>query len=120
MPVQRSSFPQKFLSTSSNLLKKELQVVISKVFPKSFETKQIKKLSPPSELFQKSVDDEVYFWKNYKLLPPTLTQINSIVAISREFSKSFETIKNVSSLWNVSDEIISEKITDGCSVFFVQ
>ena len=120
MPVQRSSFPQKFLSISSNLLKKELQVVISKVFPKSFETKQIKKLSPPSELFQKNVDEEVYFWKNYKLLPPTLTQINSIVAISREFSKSFEKIKNVSSLWNVSDEIISEKITDGCSVFFVQ
>ena len=97
--------------------KKNSTVVISKVFPKSFETKQIKKLSPPSELFQKNVDDEVYFWKNYKLLPPTLTQINSIVAISREFSKSFETIKNVSSLWNVSDGIISRKITGCCSLF---
>ena len=33
--------------------KKNSTVVISKVFPKSFETKQIKKLSLPSELFQK-------------------------------------------------------------------
>ena len=75
--------------------KKNSTVVISNVFPKSFETKQIKKLSLPSELFQKNNYDEVYFWKNYRLLPPTLTQINSIVAISREFSKSFETKKRL-------------------------
>ena len=42
------------------------------MFPKSFETKQITKLSLPSELFKKNVYDEVYFWKNYRLLPPTL------------------------------------------------
>ena len=75
--------------------KKNSTVVISKVFSKNFETKQIKKLSLPSELFQKNNYDEVYFWKNYRLLPPTLTQINSIVAISREFSKSFETKKRL-------------------------
>ena len=96
--------------------KKNSTVVISKVFSKSFETKQIKKVSLPSELYQKNVYDEVYFWKNYRLLLPTLTQINSIVAISREFSKGFETMKNVSSLWNVSNGIISGKITGGYSV----
>ena len=97
--------------------KKNSTVVISKVFTKSFETKQIKKVSLPSELYQKNVYDEVYFWKSYRLLlPPTLTQINSIVAISREFSKGFETMKNVSSLWNVSNGIISGKITGGYSV----
>ena len=47
----------------------------------------------------------------------TLTQINSIAVISREFSKSFETIKNVSSFRNISDIITSGKNTGGCSVF---
>ena len=67
--------------------------------------------------FPKNVYDEVYFWKNYRLLLPTLTQINSIIAIFREFCKSFETIENISFLWIESDEIISGKITGGCFVF---
>ena len=100
--------------------KRTPQQSIQRCFPtfsKSFETKQIKKLPLPSELFQKNVYDELYFWENYRLLLQTLTQINSIVAVSREFSRSFETIiKNVSSFKNVSDGIISGKITGGCSV----
>ena len=118
MSVQRSSFLHKLLSASCNLLKKSSTVGISKVFSKSFETKQIKKLYLPSELFQENVYDKVYFWKNYRLQLPTLTQVNSTVAIYREFSKKFETItKNVSSFRNVYDGIISGNITGSCSVF---
>ena len=81
---------------------------------------QIKKLSLLSERFQRNAYDEVYFWKSYRLLLAILTQINSIViVISREFSKSLETkIKNVSSFRNVTDRVISGKITGRCSIFF--
>ena len=118
MSVQRSSFPQKLLSTSSNLLKKELHSSHFKGVFQKLWNKANKKAVSAFRTFLKNVYDEVYFWRNYRLLLPTLTQINSIVAISREFSRSFETIiKNVSFFRNVSDGIISRKITGGCSVF---
>ena len=102
MSVQRSSLSQKLLSTSSNLFKKELHSShLKDVFQKLWN-KAIKKAVSAFGSFLKNVYDEVYFWKNYRLLLPALPQISSIVAISREFSKSFETIKNVSSLWDVS------------------
>ena len=117
MSVQRSSFPQKLLSTSSNLLKKELHSSHFKGVFQKLWNKANKKTVSAFRTFLKNVYDEVYFWRNYRLLLPTLTQINSIVAIFRELSKSFETIKNVSSWWNVSDGIISGKIAGGCSIF---
>ena len=117
MSVQRSSLSQKLLSTSSNLFKKELHSShLKDVFQKLWN-KAIKKAVSAFRSFLKNVYDEVYFWKNYRLLLPALPQISSIVAISREFSKSFETIKNVSSLWDVSAGVISGKIAGGCPVF---
>ena len=50
---QRSSFSRSYWVLPPTFWKNNSTVVISKVFPKSFETKQIKKLSLPSELFQK-------------------------------------------------------------------
>ena len=104
MSVQRSSFPQKLLSTSSNLLKKELHSSHFKGVFQKLWNKANKKAVSAFRTFLKNVYDEINFWKNYRLLLPTLTQINSIVAISRKFSKRFETIKNVSSWWNVPME----------------
>ena len=92
MSLQRSSFLQKLLCTSFNLLKKNSVVFTSKVFSKSFKTKQIKSCLYLRNFSRKNIYDEVYFWKNYRLLLATLTQINFIAVISREFSKSFEAI----------------------------
>ena len=50
---QRSSFSRSYWVLPPTFWKNNSTVVISKVFPKSFETKQIKKLCLPSELFQK-------------------------------------------------------------------
>ena len=107
----------KLLSTSTNLLKKQLHSSHFKGVSQKLWNKANKKAFSAFRTFPKNVYDEVYFWKNYRLLLPTLTQINSIIAIFREFCKSFETIENISFLWIESDEIISGKITGGCFVF---
>ena len=53
MPVKEVHFRWSYWVLPPTFWKKNSTVVISKAFPKSFETKQIKKLSLPSELFQK-------------------------------------------------------------------
>ena len=118
MYLQRSSFLQKLMSTSSNLCKKELcGSHLKGIFLKLWNKANKKAVSAFRTFLEK-------WWSLFlekflkRLLLATLTQINSTVVISREFPKSFETIiKNVLSFRNVSDGIISGKITGGYSVF---
>ena len=113
----RSSFPQKLLSTSSNLLKKELHSSHFKGVSQKLWNKANKKAFSAFRTFPKICWRWSLFLEKLQTSASNLNTNQLRCSNFQGVSKSFETIKNVSSLWNVSHEIISGKITDGCSVF---